>query len=335
MKVILRTLAAGTLCLGILAGAISCGEGTTPPTAIAEPTSQGSSSSNMIPVRLAGNRALGKPPTEIPAERASAEEETREPEVVAPSPTAPTEPTTVPKEPTTAPTEPTPKPTTVPTEAPEPEPVEPPAPETTPAQTQAAPTPETVSGYADNLSPIFRKDGTILEIEEQQRDCIKRSITPEEVVWIIQDYPDPGGISTILDCLEHDGKLRFYMQNMLSETGDLEETTSACIRERFKEEDIARIMNPRETDQEEMDYVDHPAIQVGAVFLMLSCMNQQELEEIPDSPIGIEDMEAANCVIAMSGGETEMLNNMREARGRARTFFLKRTAECGLKKPRE
>ena len=325
MKAILRTLAAGALCLAILAGAISCGEGAPPPTAATEPTSQGSPVSNLIPVRLAGVQAKERPPVEIPVERSPTEEETKEPEVVTASSTQTPEPTT---KPTRAPTE-------TPTEAPEPEPVAPATPETTLAQTQATPTPETVSRYAGNLSPVFRKDGTTLEIEEEQRDCIERSITHEDVVRIIQDYPDPEGISTILDCLEHDGKLRFYMQNMLSETGDLGETTSACIRKRFKEEDIAQMMNPRETGQEEMDFIDHSAIQAGAVFLMLSCMNQQELEEIPNSPITIEDMEAANCVIAMAGGETVMLKNMREARGRARTFFLERTAECGLREPRE
>ena len=201
----------------------------------------------------------------------------------------------------------------------------PPATETGPAEQS----PEQLKIYQHNLNQLFRDDGEVLELDREQKDCIESALTRYQVATLAQGRPGQEGTTEALGCLDHDGDLRFYMQQILYVAGELETSSSDCIRRRFEGEDISQMMDP--TDQQARDAASYRAtLQTGATLLILSCMTPKELASIPGSPIGPDDREKAQCIIELHGGEENILSSIRKSQGQAQALFLEKGTQCGL-----
>ena len=225
----------------------------------------------------------GDEATEAPADTSSQQPTT--------APTAMTEPTemsTSPPEPTTAP-DPTDTPEPTATEEPPatPEPTEAPA---TPEPTEAPATPEATESETGAIAPLNMNDPVSIaaELSESELACVAGVAEIGELLQLLAspELATPEQLGQLINCLEDETLLQYFLAGLVGATGPLSVETSMCIRSGMEGVDLRSVMLAGQAGDEGAAMVGS----MSALFLTVSCLNDEELEGGPGMTEGPTDL---------------------------------------------
>ena len=245
----------------------------------------------------------GDEATEAPADTSSQQPTT--------APTAMTEPTemsTSPPEPTTAPD---------PTDTPEP--------------TEAPATPEATEPETGAIAPLNMNDPVSIaaELSESELACVAGVAEIGELLQLLAspELATPERLGQLINCLEDETLLQYFLAGLVGATGPLSVETSMCIRSGMEGVDLRSVMLAGQAGDEGAAMVGS----MSALFLTVSCLNDEEMEAAgPILGMTSEDREGLQCVLQELGGP-EGLGEILSAEGEAGFVALFGAAiACGL-----
>ena len=140
-------------------------------------------------------------------------------------------------------------------------------------------------------------------LSDSEQSCLRDNTAPDRLESLLQspDLATPEEATELIQCLEDDTLLNFFLAGLVGQAGSLSEETSMCIAAGFENIDIGPIMLSSLTgDQDEAAAM---IAGMAGMFLTLSCLNDEEWEAVaPALGMGPDDRESLQCMLAELGG---------------------------------
>ena len=223
---------------------------------------------------------------------------------------------------------PTPEPT------PTPRPTETPAPPPTAAPTPAEPAKAMPRDIAESGGltplPIDDPEAIAAELSDAELACVAPEDDVDGLPLGIFPTPElftPEEQVQLIGCLEDETMLRLLVTGLIGQTGPLSAETSSCIRDGMRGIDLRSVLLAGTAGDEEAAMVGSMA----AVFLGLSCLNDEEFEAVaPSLGMTPDDRESLQCLMEALGGPEGMTATMGSGDESAFTAVFGAAMGCGL-----
>ena len=141
------------------------------------------------------------------------------------------------------------------------------------------------------------------ELSGPEQSCLRENTAPERLELLLQspDLATPEEGAELIQCLEEDTLLNFFLAGLIGQAGSLSDETLMCVHAGFEDIDIGAMMLFSLTGAE-----DEPAAAIAGIagmFLTLGCLNDEEWEAVaPALRMGPDDRESLRCLLGELGG---------------------------------
>ena len=170
----------------------------------------------------------------------------------------------------------------------------------------------------------------ISELSDSEQSCLRENTAPERLESLLQspDLATPEEATELIQCLEDDTLLNFFLAGLIGQAGSLSDETSVCISAGFQNIDISAMMLSALTGAE--DEAAAMIAGMAGMFLTLSCLNDEEWEAVaPALDMGPDDRESLQCLLAELGGPEGLAALLDPAAGPPMALFGA-AMSCGL-----
>ena len=170
----------------------------------------------------------------------------------------------------------------------------------------------------------------ISELSGPEQSCLRENTPPERLESLLQspDLATPEEATELIQCLEDDTLLNFFLAGLIGQAGSLSDETSMCISAGFQNIDISALMLSALTGAE--DEAAAMIAEMAGMFLTLSCLNDEEWQAVaPALDMGPDDRESLQCVLGELGGPEGLAALLDPAAGPPMALFGA-AMSCGL-----
>ena len=170
------------------------------------------------------------------------------------------------------------------------------------------------------------------ELSGPEQSCLRENTAPDRLELLLQspDLATSDEATQLIQCLEDETLLSFFLAGVIGQAGSLSDETSMCIRAGFADIDIGGMMLSALTGAE--DEAAAMITGMAGMFLTLSCLNDEEWEAVaPALEMGPDDRESLQCLLAELGGPDGLAAMLGDAEAAGPPMALFGAAiQCGL-----
>ena len=170
----------------------------------------------------------------------------------------------------------------------------------------------------------------ISDLSDAELSCLSEIGDPQQLVTLMNnpETAPPQERDAMVECLEHETRLKIFLKGFTDQTGPLSGDTAACVNAGFRNFDLRAMMltNP-EGPGEQAAMVQGMA----GLLITLSCLNEEEWQAAsPALDLQPEGREALQCVMNKLGGPEGVDASLESKEGEPPLALFKAAAECGL-----
>ena len=173
--------------------------------------------------------------------------------------------------------------------------------------------------------PVSNAESFLGSVSQSERACLSQAVSPDRLTVLLEspESTTDDERAALIQCLEYDTQLRLFLTPVLTATGPLSDSSSACLRGSFADANVGMLMMAATSGPG--SNVDPEAAMTAAMvssMVSLSCLSEDEFQSAgPAMGAGPEEYESFQCVSQEVGGPKRMAELMHPGFGFPTALF--------------
>lgn len=173
--------------------------------------------------------------------------------------------------------------------------------------------------------PVSNTESFLESVSQSERACLSQSVSPDRLAVLLESPESATGDerAALIECLEYDTQLRLFLTPVLTATGPLSQSSSACLRGSFADANVGILMMAATSGP--ASNVDPEAAMTAAMvssMVSLSCLSADEFQSAgPAMGASPEEYDNFQCISREVGGPKRMAELMHPGFGFPTALF--------------
>ena len=162
--------------------------------------------------------------------------------------------------------------------------------------------------------PISDPESFLAAVSETERDCMSESIASDRLTLLLyspESATDQERVA-LIECLQHETRLRLFLTPVLTETGPLSAETSDCLLDSYGNTDLGVLMlTATGAPGANTDPEAATALAMVSTMVSLGCLDEGEFRAAaPALGVSPEEFENFQCVLNEVGGPESLAQHL-------------------------